>query len=265
MYKTIKYEIESNRQLIIAHFSDIHFAKVFNLKKFKQILEKMKNLNPDYICITGDIVDNIGITKNNKIKYLINFLNDLSNISKVLICLGNHDTRNYKSMTDNKWYLNLNKKIILLNNSKYEDNNVFFYGLTMNNDYYKHERKNELDLALKLKSLKMSSNKFNILLFHSPINFDKNKVQKVNNFDLVLTGHTHNGITPHFIPGNYGVVGPSGKLFLKNARNSFKSGKSTVIISGGITKLSLSTGFCFLNNFFASDINYIFLKKSEKN
>ena len=81
---------------------------------------------------------------------------------------------------------------------------------------------------------------------------------------MVLTGHTHNGLTPHFVPGNFGLVAPSHVCFLKNARNSFKSGKSEVIISGGITKLSRGTHLRIFEWLYASDLVYISLKKSEK-
>ena len=86
-----------------------------------------------------------------------------------------------------------------------------------------------------------------------------------NKFDLVLTGHTHNGLTPHFIPGNFGFIQADHGLFAKIARNSFKCGNSEVIISGGITKLSEGTHLRFFDKFYANDLVYIYLKKDEKN
>ena len=260
MFKITKYELKTDFDLIIAHFSDIHYANKFDLKKLDEIVSNMSELKPNYICITGDLIDNIGVALDDKMTILIDFLNKLSKISKVIVGLGNHDTRKYKDLVDNKWYEKLDKKLILLNNSSYEDEHVYFYGLTMDEDYYHHEKRNKLLLNSELSKINVSKNKYNILLFHSPINLEYSCVDK---FDLILVGHTHRGLTPNFIPGNFGLVAPHHHLFLKNARNSFKVGASNVIISGGITKLSYGTKiFKIFDCFFTCDLNYIYFKKS---
>ncbi len=263
MLKIINYEVESNSDLLIAHISDIHYSNHYG-KRLRKVIDELSKVKPNYICITGDTIDNLGVTKTKAMKELINYLEELSKISKVIMCLGNHDTRDYKDMKDNKWYEKLNKDIIVLNNSCYEDGNICFYGLTINDEYYHHEKDGVNELALELSKIKLS-NKYNILLFHSPVNFEKDEIQELNSFDLVLVGHTHNGLTHHIVPGNFGIVAPSHGVYVKNARNSFKSGKSKVIISGGITKLSVGTGFFHIFNIlFASDINYIYLRKDKK-
>ncbi len=156
--------------------------------------------------------------------------------------------------------------IIVLDNNKYEDNDICFYGITVDGDYYIHENERIDRLYEKMASLKLSNEKYNVLLFHSPINFNDKKIEKINKFDLILTGHTHNGLTPHFIPGNFGFIAPHHGLYLKNARNSFKSGESKVIISGGITKVSEGTGLIHIfNKLYTADLNCIYLKKSKKN
>lgn len=261
MFKITKYELESNFNLIIAHFSDIHYSTKFNLKKFVEIINKMKNLKPNYICITGDLIDNISVSELKEMKNLTDFLNELSKISTVILGLGNHDTRAYLNLEDNRWYDKLDKKIIVLNNSSYEDEFVYFYGLTMPSSYYWSERKRVNSLLNNLKKIKISKNKYNILLFHSPINLAHKMISEFNKFNLVLTGHTHNGLTPHFFPGNFGFISPEHRLFSKNARNSFNSGKAKVIISGGITKLAPDNGLGFLDKLFASDLVYIYFKK----
>lgn len=261
MLKIINYELESKQDLTIVHISDIHYSKMFNLNKFDEIISEVKRLKPAYVCITGDIVDNIGITETKKMEKLTEFLNNLSKLSKLIIGLGNHDTREYKKMKDNKWYEKLDNAI-LLNNSYYEDNNICFYGLTINDNYYHHEKSNKDILLNEISKIRIDDKKYNILLFHSPMNLDSKEISSINNFDLILVGHTHNGLTPHIFPGNFGIVAPHHHLYMKNARNSFKSGKSRVIISGGITKLPSGTKiFHVLNKFYASDLNYICLKK----
>ncbi len=259
MLRILNYEIRSDLNKKIAHFSDIHFAKQFNKKKFEIIIKELKRTKPDYICITGDTVDSAKVTKTKKMEYLFSFLEELTKISKVIVVLGNHDTKD-----EVKWYLDISDKVILLDNSSYKDKDITFYGITLNNDYYDHEANNIDNLANRLKEIKLS-NKCNILLVHSPINFDKEEIKKINKFDLVLTGHMHNGMMPMFIPGNRGLIAPSKRLFPKNARNSFKSGSSKVIICGGITKLSVKAGiFHLFNPLFASDLDYIHIKNVKK-
>ena len=256
------YEEKCNKDLLIAHISDIHYSKFFSKRLLRRIINEFRKTKPDYICITGDLIDHLGVTEN--MSGLTNFLGELSKISKVLIGLGNHDIRSHHKIVDNKWYEKLDSNLIVLNNSSYEDDNIYFYGLTLDEDYYKKEKKNTSILASEISKIKVS-NKYNILLFHSPINLEKEEVTKVNNFDLVLVGHAHNGLTPHIFPGNFGIIAPCNSFYVKNARNSFKSGKSKVIISGGITKLALSTYIFHLFNWmYPSEINYIHLKEDKK-
>ena len=263
MLKIINYEVESNTDLLIVHISDIHYSNHYG-NRLKKVINELKKAKPDYICITGDTIDNLGVTKKKAMSEITNYLDELSKISKVIMCLGNHDTRDYKGMKDNKWYEKLNKDIIVLNNTYYEDDNICFYGLTIDDEYYHHEKDGVNELTEELSKIKLS-NKYNILLFHSPVNFEKEEVARINKFDLVLVGHTHNGLTHHIVPGNFGLVAPSHGFYLKNARYSFKSGKSKVIISGGVTKLSVGTGmFHIFNVLFTSDLNYIYLKKDKK-
>lgn len=264
MLKITNYELESKSNLLIAHLSDIHYSKHFNDKRLDEVLLKLKEVKPDYICISGDIIDNLGVTESEVMGNIVKFLDDLSKISKVIIGLGNHDTRDYKGIKDNKWYEKLNKDIIVLNNTSYIENGICFYGLRIDDDYYHHEEEGFDILNSMLSKIELDEKNYNILIFHSPVNFDKKEI--INNFNLVLVGHTHNGLTPHFIPGKFGFVSPHHGFYLKHARKCFQNGKSKVIISGGITKLSVGTGILHLfNALYASDINLIYLKKGEKN
>ena len=265
MLKVVNYNVNSKNELTIAHFSDIHYSYKFKTKVFKEILDKLNELKPDYICITGDIVDNIEIGANEKVmEPLYKFIEELSSITKVIITLGNHDIREYKGKIDNKWYLSLKKmkNIIFLNNEFYTENDLCFYGFTASEEYYHNERDQMLKLKEELVNIRFNKKKTNILLIHSPIHLGNEKMyENIKDFNLILCGHTHNGLMPHFIKGNFGIVAPNHKLFLKNARKSFKNKNITIIISGGITKLSSGTKFLhFFDKFFKSDINYIKLK-----
>ena len=81
------------------------------------------------------------------------------------------------------------------------------------------------------------------------------------NLDLILCGHTHEGLAFEFIPGDFGFISPHKKLFPKNMRGLFSISNTKLIISSGITKLSECSGLNKLSNIFSSNIITISLKK----
>ena len=74
----------------IALLSDIHFHPNFNKKVFDQILKQINDNKPNYICITGDILDDSSYTD---LKDLEIFLNKISNIVTTIVVIGNHDEK----------------------------------------------------------------------------------------------------------------------------------------------------------------------------
>ena len=97
MIDIVKNAIVSNKvknKIKIVLLSDIHFSKYFIIDNLELIRNSVKKLEPDYICIAGDIIDEISVIYDTKlINILTNFLTDLAKISKVFISLGNHDIR----------------------------------------------------------------------------------------------------------------------------------------------------------------------------
>ena len=59
MGKIIKknYDIESKINKKIVLLSDIHYYNKKDIKKLNKILKKIQSINPDYICISGDLID----------------------------------------------------------------------------------------------------------------------------------------------------------------------------------------------------------------
>ena len=126
----------AKKDLTIIHIADIHFNINTNVEKLVKVKESIIKLNPDYLVITGDLVDEPSITKNKiKIKELIKFLTDLSTYTKVLISLGNHDIFNDNDLVFFK-KLNEFNNIILLDNDSYQDDYIYIAGLTLPSKYY---------------------------------------------------------------------------------------------------------------------------------
>ena len=269
---------QTKKDLTIIHISDIHFCHKTKMRFLHRLSNYLLKQKPDYIMITGDTIDVPEITKDkNKIKELITFLSNLGMETKVLISIGNHDF-----VTEDD-YLFFNKlddlyNIYVLNDTSYHDDNIYAFGVTLPNEYYynvTHDESlesliNKLD-TIKDKISKMPKNIPKIALIHSPIKLvEKSAIERLKGFDLILCGHTHNGMVPDCLnwlfKDNCGIISPR-KLFPKIAKGkiSFENNnhKTTIIINGAITKLSpqSSKSLSKLNFLYNKSINKIIIKK----
>lgn len=274
MIKETKLTMHGNvDNLKLLVFSDIHYSGDADIKKLESLYEKIKEYEMDYICIPGDIVDSPDI----KCDYLIKWLSKLGRICPVILSLGNHDIRikkrKYKNFYDNIFWEKVSEidNVFLLNNNCKSYKDVYFYGFNQSFNYY-YEYMNENNNLMKKEIEEYGvvdrlPNKFRVLLMHSPICLaDKEIKEKLNNYDLILSGHMHNGVVPPILDeifdNNIGIVAPNKRLFPKIARGIITN-DNVVVISSGITKISKSAGnlLKWLNIFFPMGINYIEISK----
>lgn len=259
------YTINTSENKKIVHISDIHYCDDYKLKRLDKVLNNIKKINPDYICITGDLIDSSDI-ENINIDIYINWLNKLSNIAKLIIVFGNHDVEKIinkkRQYFINEYFIkkisNLNN-CVLLRNSLYRDENITFLGFEPDYEFYENDN---VDIINELNSfLMLDKNMFNILLIHDPsiILENKNKLnlEKIN---LILCGHTHGGLMPEFIKGHRGLISPKKMLLKKDMRGKYTIGNTTLIISSGIVKLSKRSHLTKLNDIYSSNIITITLK-----
>ena len=216
--KNILSSKKLKKDITFIHIGDIHYNETTSAKKLEYIKYAIEDAHPDYIFITGDLLDRPKITKNKeKIKLLVSWLNSLGNIAKVFISLGNHDIILEE---DYKFFNKLNdiNNIYVLNNQSYEDENVFISGFTLPTNYYYNIEKHEDENAL-LETLQNNFNlvtnlpkkKYKVALIHSPILLSEKKViEKLKEYDLILSGHMHKGlilrILDKIIKNNYGLI-----------------------------------------------------------
>jgi len=277
VHKDVVYNSKTTKDITLIHIGDIHFNKKTKEKKLNKIKEEIIKNNPDYVVITGDTIDEPSVIKDKThIKKLLVFLTDISNNYKVIISLGNHDT--FK-LDDFKFFKNLNdlKNIYVLNNESYVDENIYISGFTLpGNYYYNITKKESKDILIEhLKKNKKLTNNLPVFLpkvslIHSPMKLpDKEVLTILKEYDLLLSGHTHNGMVPKilskFLKKNQGIVAPNKNLFPEVARGKIEQNmfnkKITLIITGGITKLGeKSAGILSKLNFLYNiDINKIII------
>lgn len=268
-----KYEIENNVKVNkkIIHISDIHYSEKYNKKRLSLLFNEIKKTNPNYICITGDLIDDYSITKNIEFKYFENWLKDLSKICKIIIIIGNHEyikkeNKKYIFNNDIEWLNNIkNENIIVLNNQIYSDENIDFIGY---NPYFKNINENNMDIIKQINNIdnliKKSKKDFKIFMIHTPFLLLRNdNYRKIKNFkelNIILSGHTHGGMLPSFIKGNNGIISPERELFPKNVRGKIDLDNNSIIISTGVIKLSKKSKISILNDIYGTNINEIVIK-----
>lgn len=258
-----KYNISNSYNKRIILISDIHFYS----KKISPLLyELLDNINaqkPDYICITGDLVDD----KNIKDKeYLLDWIKNLSKICKVLISIGNHELYfNHKIEADYDHELfdkmDRIKNVYVLNNKIKRVCGINFIGVTLPGDYYDlGEQENDLVYFMNKKFPKLDQG-YNILLCHSPYQIVKKDVlddfKCKDNIDLILSGHMHAGLTfewmKKYLKGR-GLFTPQKTFFTKYCYGLYNVNNTKIIISSGVTKLAKSHIFKLFNKLYKSEI-----------
>ncbi len=245
----IKHYTYSNKfKKKILLFSDIHYYSKKDKKVLDNLLEISKNIKPDYICITGDIIDTNPIFNP---EILINFFNDLTNFTKVIICLGNHDVKNQdrEYVYDTKLWNQIKKTgCHILDNECYSDGKITFLGITLPFSFYLNKEVDDISDFLndKLKS------KADVILIHSPLILNNSVLP--DKF-LYLYGHMHGGLVPEFLRPifkNRGLISPRKKLFPDYVYGFIK--EKNTIISGGVQIISPLNSYQFLKYFYKGEV-----------
>ena len=191
--------------------------------------------------------------------------------------LGNHDQ--FTKNSAGKWEENYNQDLVdnlklrgitVLQNEKYQDDNIFVYGKKFPGMFYEHREPLE-EFIENIRKVDFSeSEQFNILLEHSPnYTFDGEFISLFDNLkdvDLTLAGHFHNGLIPWYLgrilPGNFGFVDPYMRFFPKNARGVKQITDTNLgIISAPISTFSKNSGLHKIQAFYGVPEQNILIKK----
>lgn len=268
--KITNYEIKSTINKKIVLISDIHYYSRHDLKKLESIYNQIKILNPNYICITGDFIDEAKVLEEDLFVF---FLKKLSKIGKVIMSLGNHDITikgKEKTYFYNEELFNKIKRIrnvYLLDNETKVIDDICFIGINLGFSHYYENNENFLDFISVFKNIKkVNHNKYNVLMCHSPLSVTRNEVIKnLKDIDLVLCGHTHGGMTPTIFQKylkNRVFISPDKKrFFLNDAYGHIVKDTINIVVSSGVTKLSHASRINNLDFLFKPEVVLIELKK----
>jgi len=200
------YSDKIDDPISIVHLSDLHLGPVHDKKFLEKAIYHTNKIDPDYVFITGDLVDG-------RYQYPLGYFNPLNNIkSKTYFVIGNHDAY---AGTERVMNLLKNINISVLRNQEAITDELQIIGLD--------DSENKTSVLNQLENFDINNKKYSVLLYHRPDIF---KTAASKHIDLMLTGHTHAG---QFIPFNLLT-----KLFLGYNHGLYQIGISSMYVSAGI-------------------------------
>lgn len=193
-YKIVSNKIlDENHGLKVVHISDLHYGTAIQEKQLKKLVEKINLTKPDIIVFTGDLIDRHILKKATEEEITIMNYELTENLSKLNATIGkyavtgNHDKENKKwaIVMDGCDFINLNDTFDLIYQNI--DVPILLAGISSNlsselNVIDKHNKIKE-ELADDIYS-------YAILILHEPDYID---YIDYSNYDLILSGHSHNG------------------------------------------------------------------------
>lgn len=181
LFKTNEILINDNinssyEGLKIVHFSDLHYKKIINEKRVKEIINEINKLKPDLVIFTGDLINKDYHLQNNDITFLIEQLSKIESKYGNYTILGDNDKSDIETIKNIYIQSNFN----LLENSYdiiYNENNNKILIADSINDEIQYIDDNSI---------------YKIIVTHEPDNID-NLINTNKNINLILGGHSLNG------------------------------------------------------------------------
>lgn len=220
------YEFETTKldnDIRICQISDFHNSSWGNNQE--KILNKIRDINPDYIVVTGDLMDKL----TTKVDVAMEFIDGAKEIAPVYYCTGNHEAWKLEDYEILRQKLIDSGVFVLENQGVQVTDEISIYGL-MDPEMYNEPGISDSSLIdYGINKLDLSESDFNIVLSHRPELYESYLNRGI---DVVFSGHAHGGLIR--IPFAGGVVAPNQGLFPTYTSGSFSDGKTTMFISRGI-------------------------------
>lgn len=200
---SIPLDIEKNVRAV--QISDVHIGPIRKEGFVRGMVNKIVELDPEIVFITGDLFDG-------PIKLENNILTDFNRIKvPVIFVMGNHDF--YQGLDEVNRYIGI-PHVDKLSNQVFNFNGIQIVGVPFAG--------NREFLGNLLDKIEFDKEKPTILLYHLPKDF---KAAVDAGVDLQLSGHTHAG---QFIPFNFFV-----KLVFPYLKGLYEKEGSYLYVSQG--------------------------------
>lgn len=226
--RNVKIESEKIKSDIkITQISDFHSNGLIDIEKLNS---QIKSFNPDFIVLTGDIIDR----DDEKLDKVFKLLDSITNLKKdIYYVKGNHEK--FHPLYDDLKHRMEKLEIVVLEDENREisinDEKINITGLDFvmkSEEYTEIERYGET-----IKDI--DTDRYNILLRHSPN--DVTNILKGNE-DLILSGHTHGGQVRLPIIGS--IVAPGQGFFPEYDKGLFTIKNADLYIDSGLGNSTLA-------------------------
>ena len=222
-YQTNNIDISYNGLKII-HFSDLHYSKNTNKKSIYKLIKEIKRIKPDLVLFTGDLINDNTKLDNKDTNFLINQLSLIKSTYGNYAIFGDSDY--LKSDTIKNIYIQSNFNLLNNNYSIIHNSNnkqIFIGGVSS----YNYE-----DASIDTIMNYFSDNpdiKFKIIMIHEG-DYAKEIIDKYNNIDLIVGGHSINGSINIPILKNFLLPKGSHSYY----KPHYKTNNTNIYISNGI-------------------------------
>ena len=180
-----EYKIENNNLssfygLKIAHFTDLHYGMNVDEDKLELIVEKINLTKPDIVIFTGDLIDRNTKVTNEINNILVKNLSEINSTYGKYYVKGNHDkvNKSYDSIMTNSNFKCLDDSYEVIYSSS--NKSIFIGGVAVDKNVS----------STTVEALNLEKFDYKIFALHYPDKIDD--IMKYN-FNLVLSGHSHNG------------------------------------------------------------------------
>lgn len=218
----------------IVQISDIHSKTYKN--GWQQLVRRIKELEPDFILITGDLISR-KMTDYRKTEVL---LRKLKGIAPVICSLGNHELDLSDRNRSRLMGIIESCGCTVLNNNTAEitedGESITIAGLSLEKANYKNENGGYKDLKdVQPEDIRRdigSKKGFTILMAHNPLFLESYAEWGA---EIIFSGHVHGGVGR--LPLIGGILSPERKFFPKYTKGLYAKDGSTMLVSTGIGKL----------------------------
>ena len=210
----------------ILQISDLHNAEFG--RNNASLIEKVKNVQPDVIAITGDLID----SDRTDVEAALNVVEELTAIAPCYYVTGNHE-----AWVSQATYASLETALQELGVTVLRDEEVL---LEREGEYLSFIGIDDPEIAYRYQGVAMTMDGeaiselptqgiFSILLSHRPEYYE---VYQGTDANLILTGHAHGG--QFRLPFIGGLVAPNQGLLPEYDSGVYQEGDCAMVVSRGI-------------------------------
>lgn len=244
---TVRYELASDkvdsgfRVLLI---TDLH------LREFGEgnsmLVARARDAAPDIICLGGDMIETYASYEQDEA--FVSLVKRLVEIAPVYIGIGNHDALAFYSwcertdmeMTSFGGVTNLTRAVeeagAVVLEKGFEDIEINGEKVRLGG-FYPFAFRDEGDTDESWESRRVfledycDTELFKLMISHRAVSFYKEDAPENWDIDLVVSGHTHNGVVA--LPG-IGAIWENEGFFPKHSRGMFHEGKLNIVVCAGL-------------------------------